>query len=158
MTWQIDDCPDANGFSTIRPADSTAHGDTDAQPVATVYRDDHAALIAAAPDLAEALHSLLGELRYVHAHGDVRDSIRNSEGAIAAAVAALVKAGTSLPVVDGDVNADTYGTATTAAEAVALAGKHFADPVVAAECYGPIHMANGDTLPLAWVALTSAEA
>lgn len=61
----------------------------------------------------------------------------------------------SLPVVDGDENADTYGYAKTAEEAIAVANKYFADPVVAAECYGPIVLANGRLLDKAWVALTA---
>lgn len=35
--WVVDDCPDANGHWTIRPADGTVCGDTNRQPVATVY-------------------------------------------------------------------------------------------------------------------------
>ena len=50
--WTMDKCPDAHGFSTIRPSDGSINGDTDAQPIATVYRPDHALLIATAPETA----------------------------------------------------------------------------------------------------------
>lgn len=33
----VDDCPDAAGFWTVRPADGTVHGDTEAEPIATFY-------------------------------------------------------------------------------------------------------------------------
>lgn len=40
---QIDDCPDADGFTTIRPElPGSPHGDTDAQPIATVYEIEDA--------------------------------------------------------------------------------------------------------------------
>ena len=59
--WQVDGCPDAHGFWTIRPADGSEHGDTDAQPIATVYRERDADMIAAAPELYEVLRALLAE-------------------------------------------------------------------------------------------------
>jgi len=37
MNWTIDECPDANGFWTIRISDGTPNGDIDSQPIATVY-------------------------------------------------------------------------------------------------------------------------
>ena len=55
--WTVDDCPDADGYDTIRLADGTLNGNTEAQPIATAY--SHAALIAAAPALLEALRSCL---------------------------------------------------------------------------------------------------
>ena len=33
----IDDCPDANGYYTIRFDDGTIHGNTEEQPIATVF-------------------------------------------------------------------------------------------------------------------------
>lgn len=33
----VDPAPDARGFWTVRHADGSEHGDTDAQPVATFY-------------------------------------------------------------------------------------------------------------------------
>ena len=53
--WTVDQCPAATGAITVRPADGTEHGDTDAQPIATVYQEDHARLIAAAPELLAIL-------------------------------------------------------------------------------------------------------
>ncbi len=40
--WQADTCLDANGFHTIRLEDGTPHGNTDEQPVATVYTEANA--------------------------------------------------------------------------------------------------------------------
>ena len=61
--WKVDSCPDPNGFATIRPVDPWApdcpHGDTSVDPIATVYNDDHARLIAKAPQLLKALSDLL---------------------------------------------------------------------------------------------------
>ena len=55
--WTVDDCPDGEGYDTIRLADGTANGNTEAQPIATAYT--HAALIAAAPDMRQALLDLV---------------------------------------------------------------------------------------------------
>ena len=35
--WVIDDCPDANGYATIRVDDGTENGDTSKEPIATVF-------------------------------------------------------------------------------------------------------------------------
>lgn len=35
--WAVDECPDANGNWTIRIADGTPNGNTDENPIATVY-------------------------------------------------------------------------------------------------------------------------
>ncbi len=45
--WVVDDCPDANGFSTIRIADGTVHGNTEEEPIATVYDEEMAQYIVA---------------------------------------------------------------------------------------------------------------
>lgn len=37
LAWVVDECQDANGFWTIRLADGTENGNTDAQPIATVF-------------------------------------------------------------------------------------------------------------------------
>lgn len=49
--WTIDACLDANGFSTLRVSDGSEHGDTDRQPIATVYDEENAARIVAAVNL-----------------------------------------------------------------------------------------------------------
>lgn len=59
-----------------------------------------------------------------------------------------------LPVVDGDSGADIYGYATTARGALRVARGCFVDPVVEAYLDGPIAMADGTTLPTAWIVLT----
>lgn len=51
--WTVDGYPGSGGFATIRPADGSPHGDTEAQPIATVYLDAHARLIAATLAKAE---------------------------------------------------------------------------------------------------------
>ena len=58
--WTVDDCPDADGYDTIRLADGTLNGNTEAQPIATAY--SHAALIAAAPAMLEALKAVESEI------------------------------------------------------------------------------------------------
>jgi hypothetical protein len=35
--WQVDECPDANGYVTIRLYDGSPNGNTQAPPIATVY-------------------------------------------------------------------------------------------------------------------------
>lgn len=57
--WTFDECEDANGYMTIRIANGTPNGDTEAMPIATVYDLSAAALIAAAPDLHRTLSALM---------------------------------------------------------------------------------------------------
>lgn len=61
---------------------------------------------------------------------------------------------TKYPVVDGDQGADIYGEASSPEEAFAIAESCFADAIDHVELYGPIHLANGEVLPLAYVAFT----
>jgi hypothetical protein len=66
MAYTIDECRDAQGFVTIRRFDGSPNGDTEAQPIATVYVESAAPLFAASPDMLAALesaHYLLSELR-----------------------------------------------------------------------------------------------
>lgn len=60
-----------------------------------------------------------------------------------------------LAVVDGDENADIYGSAATPEEALALARECFVDEVVRVERYGPIQLRSGGELTEAFVAITS---
>ncbi len=60
--WQVDDCRDAHGFTTIRRADRTPHGNLKEQPISTVFEDGDASLISAAPDLLAALEDCLQSL------------------------------------------------------------------------------------------------
>ena len=52
---------------TIRPDDGTANGDTDSQPIAMVYDPKNGPLIAAAPDMLEALQDV-AMLLEMHKH------------------------------------------------------------------------------------------
>src|SRR3990167_3093084 len=64
--WTVDVAPDAAGFHTIRIANGTCYGDTDQQPIATVYDKQHTRLIAAAPvqfALIEHVYILLADVR-----------------------------------------------------------------------------------------------
>lgn len=53
--WIADCIGDMDGYSTVRIADGSEYGNTETQPIATVYVDADARLIAAAPDLLAAL-------------------------------------------------------------------------------------------------------
>jgi len=59
--WQADECPDANGFTTIRRWDGSPTGDTDRQPIATVYEATNVPVIEAAHDLLASLCEYLQE-------------------------------------------------------------------------------------------------
>ena len=56
--WIVDECEDANGFSTIRWDDGTPNGDLDAQPIATVYEHRHAEIISKTPAMKSALETI----------------------------------------------------------------------------------------------------
>lgn len=88
--WTVDVAPDAGGFSTVRPDNGTCYGDTDQQPIATVYELDHAGLIAAAPDLLLAAEEYLrlecdpahaeGSMSLDYARDDLRAAIARARG------------------------------------------------------------------------------
>ena len=59
--WVADESEDADGFLTIRRSDGTPNGDLETC-IASVYGDEDAALIAAAPELLEALREAFGWL------------------------------------------------------------------------------------------------
>jgi hypothetical protein len=46
MKITIDPTTDSNGFFTLRPSDGSPHGDTDEQPIATVFDESNAKIIA----------------------------------------------------------------------------------------------------------------
>jgi len=58
-SWIADECCAFSGHVTIRMADGTPNGDTDRQPIATVYDAADAPMVAAAPDAIAALRALL---------------------------------------------------------------------------------------------------
>lgn len=60
-------------------------------------------------------------------------------------------------VVDGDLNADIYGEAYSAEEALEVAESCFADCIDRVELYGPITLSSGEVLPKAYVAFTRKE-
>lgn len=72
--WHEDCAPDAQGFVTIRPDDGHGEPELDAEPIATVYEASHAALIAAAPELLEALQEAVACLET-----RIRGALLNSE-------------------------------------------------------------------------------
>lgn len=55
-------------------------------PLAEVYREDNARLIAAAPELLEALKALVADLKPYMGQGRMDDKIRNAIAAIAKAM------------------------------------------------------------------------
>lgn len=58
--WTVDECEDANGNLTIRPSDGSRNGNTERQPIATVYGSAPSAnLMAAAPAMLAALQALV---------------------------------------------------------------------------------------------------
>lgn len=56
--WTVDECPDAFGYWTIRPADGTVNGDIHEEPIATVYEHENSGPIAAAPEMVDALERI----------------------------------------------------------------------------------------------------
>ena len=83
----VDPCPDALGFSTIRVADGSKHGDTEQDPVATVYLDEFADVIAEAPAMLTALRDVLHETTT-----DVDGLSRDEALTCIASVAGIVRA------------------------------------------------------------------
>lgn len=64
---KVDECPDANGHWTIRFDDGTPNGDTDQQPIATVYSKANADTIAAAinsPKLACFMEGAMAKVTF----------------------------------------------------------------------------------------------
>lgn len=64
--WTVDECPGSLGHWTIREADGTPNGDTDAYPIATVYTqptggegEANAKLVATAPTMFAAIETAL---------------------------------------------------------------------------------------------------
>lgn len=90
--WQVDDCRDAHGFTTIRRADRTPHGNLKEQPISTVFEDGDASLISAAPDLLAALENLLSEFKSRTALIESCDMDPDEESAMDAAEEAIAKA------------------------------------------------------------------
>src|ERR1700749_2267266 len=60
--WIIDCAGDMDGYSTVRVADGSENGRIETQPIATIYADADAHLIAAAPELLAALAELTGRV------------------------------------------------------------------------------------------------
>lgn len=60
--WTVDECPDAQGHWTIRVADGSANGDTDAEPIATVYAEASAARIVACVNACQGIADPAHEL------------------------------------------------------------------------------------------------
>ena len=66
--WHMDECEDAAGFCTIRRHDGTQNGDTDGQPIATVYQPEDAEMIVCAVNAhAETLAALQWAYPRLHA-------------------------------------------------------------------------------------------
>ena len=63
--WIDDPCADANGHTTIRSADGSKCGDTDVEPIATVYDEKHACLIAAAPEMVSFMSRMVSNSREI---------------------------------------------------------------------------------------------
>lgn len=91
-----DECPDANGFITLRSYDGTANGDTGEQPIATVYDQDHAEFIVQAcnahEDMVESAIEALDALDRDHAIRDGKIVGGTGVKAVRMLVAALAKA------------------------------------------------------------------
>lgn len=60
--WIDDECISMGGFVTIRRADGSPNGDTEEQPIATVYGQEDAAFIVRACNSFEALVEALRDI------------------------------------------------------------------------------------------------
>lgn len=61
--WIVDPIADAHGYNTVRIADGSINGNTDEEPIATVYKDEDAKLIAGAPKLLQGVQDTAWQLR-----------------------------------------------------------------------------------------------
>lgn len=72
MRWKIDECPDANGYWTLREDDGTEHGDTETC-IATIYGGEiEQGLIESAPRLAEQVRIMREALDEIQRMSGVR--------------------------------------------------------------------------------------
>lgn len=92
-SWTVDECPDASGFHTVRSADGTPNGNTEAEPIATVYEESDAALIAAAPDLLALVRKLCDVAEETTKDIIAFDGAHSLDSAIDAARALLARLG-----------------------------------------------------------------
>ena len=78
FSFVLDECRDAQGAYTLRLADGTANGNTEACPIATVYQDHNAAHIVHCVNTYPALLAALKQARAAFADladvaGDVQE-------------------------------------------------------------------------------------
>ena len=67
--WTVDVELDANQYSTIRIANGTCYGDTEREPIATVYDADHAKMIAVVPEFLETLREFVSDVETAYSSG-----------------------------------------------------------------------------------------
>ena len=103
----VDTCPDARDYSTIRFADGSEHGNIEDWPIATVYAEEYANVLAAAPELYEALRVVQTALVNLQQKCDEYDTYLVDgipvplQDAAEAASPALVRGAAALAKVEG---------------------------------------------------------
>lgn len=125
--WTVDECEDANGNLTIRPSNGSRNGNTERQPIATVYGSAPSAnLMAAAPAMLAALrevekcpHAMVALARMGAIEGDGRNYASEVRAAIALAT------GTTTGVIEPQGQPDDF---TTHSDIITAAQGYVSDP------------------------------
>lgn len=96
LPWQIDECLDADDNATIRRSDGTSNGNTEEQPIATVFLYPDAELIVRAVNnheaLVKALERTLNRLKWHTAEIETCDLSSSDELTMEEAERALAMA------------------------------------------------------------------
>ena len=88
--WIVDECPDAHGNLTIRVADGSPNGNTELEPIATVFDPANAPLVALSPLFRDTLERVLDDIDdFYEKQSDTKDEFCGTTEAVRAALALL---------------------------------------------------------------------